>query len=152
MNQKTINDPVVMRGDGYLYGQYRGYNYAVDKSTHTFSMLMDGVAYVEFTSIRKLHKYIDNEISSKNKEQAMTETMAEAMTEAFSEKIVYSGIKPVSNHYVSVDEFQSKVIDFLVKQPWFMEMIQTRKSSWIANSRGGEPNCRREEDEPYVVG
>lgn len=148
ISQKTLNDPVVMRGDGYLYGQYRGYNYAVDKSTHTFSMLMDGVAYVEFTSIRKLHEYIDNEISSKNKEQAMTETMAEA----FIEKVAHSGIKLVSNNYVYVDEFESKVIDFLKKQPWFMEMIYTRKSSWVANSRGGEPNCRREEDEPHVVG
>lgn len=148
MSQKTLNNNAGMPGDGYLYGQYRGYNYAVDKSTHTFSMLMDGVAYVEFPSIRKLHEYIDNEISSKNKEQ----TMAEAMTEAFSEKVSYSRIEPVSNNYVYVDEFESKVTDFLVKQPWFMEMIYTRKSSWVANSRGGEPNCHREEDEPYNVG
>jgi hypothetical protein len=58
-------------------------------------------------------------------------------------------ITPAACSYVHVDEFDDKMMRFLIKQPWFLEMIYTRKSSWIANSRGGEPNHRP--DDEYVV-
>jgi hypothetical protein len=124
-----MSDPTITTSDGQEYGQYKYYNYAINKEQHTYSMIDNG-KYLEFDSLSKLHDYIDKKASGK----PITESIL------------------VRSNYVQVDEFESKVIDFLVKQPWFMEMIYTRKSSWVANSRGGEPNCRREEDEPYVVG
>jgi hypothetical protein len=124
-----MSDPTITTSDGQEYGQYKYYNYAINKEQHTYSMIDKG-EYLEFDSLSKLHDYIDKKASGK----PITESIL------------------VRSNYVQVDEFESKVIDFLVKQPWFMEMIYTRKSSWVANSRGGEPNCRREEDEPYVVG
>lgn len=27
---------------------------------------------------------------------------------------------------------------------WLVELCENHKSSWIPNSKGGEPNCRRE--------
>lgn len=125
-----MSDPTITTSDGQEYGQYKYYNYAINKEQHTYSMIDKG-EYLEFDSLSKLHAYID----SKASEIPGTESISTA----------------VKSNFVHVDEFESKVIDFLVKQPWFMEMIYTRKSSWVANSRGGEPNCRREEDETYVV-
>ena len=124
-----MSDPTITTSDGQEYGQYKYYNYAINKEQHTYSMIDNG-KYLEFDSLSKLHDYIDKKESGKPKTESIL----------------------VRSNYVQVDEFESKVIDFLVKQPWFMEMIYTRKSSWVANSRGGEPNCRREEDEPYVIG
>lgn len=124
-----MSDPIITTSDGQEYGQYKYYNYAINKEQHIYSMIDNG-KYLEFDSLSKLHDYIDKKASGKPRTESI----------------------PVRSNYVQVDEFESKVIDFLKKQPWFMEMIYTRKSSWVANSRGGEPNCRREEDEPYVVG
>ena len=124
-----MSDPTVTTSDGQEYGQYKYYNYAINKEQHTYSMIDNG-EYMEFDSLSKLHDYIDKKAS---------------------EKPIIESV-PVHSAYVYVDEFESKMTNFLVKQPWFMEMIYTRKSSWVANSRGGEPNCRREEDQPYVVG
>lgn len=123
-----MSDPTITTSDGQEYGQYKYYNYAINKEQHTYSMVDNG-KYLEFDSLSKLHDYIDKKASGK----PITESIA------------------VKSNFVHVDEFESKVIDFMVNQPWFMEMIYTRKSSWVANSRGGEPNCRREEDEPYIV-
>lgn len=124
-----MSDPTITTSDGQEYGQYKYYNYAINKEQHTYSMVDNG-EYLEFDSLSKLHAYIDKKASGKPRTESI----------------------PVRSNYVQVDEFESKVSDFLIKQPWFLEMIYTRKSSWVANSRGGEPNCRREEDEPYVVG
>ena len=124
-----MSDPTITTSDGQEYGQYKYYNYAINKEQHTYSMIDNG-KYLEFDSLSKLHDYIDKKASGKPRTESI----------------------PVRSNYVQVDEFESKVSDFLIKQPWFLEMIYTRKSSWVANSRGGEPNCRREEDEPYVVG
>lgn len=124
-----MSDPTITTSDGQEYGQYKYYNYAINKEQHTYSMIDNG-KYLEFDSLSKLHDYIDKKESGK----PITESIA------------------VKSNFVQVDEFESKIIDFMVNQPWFMEMIYTRKSSWVANSRGGEPNCRREENEPYVVG
>ena len=124
-----MSDPTITTSDGQEYGQYKYYNYAINKEQHTYSMIDNG-KYLEFDSLSKLHDYIDK----KAHEKPIIESV------------------PVRSSYVQVDEFESNVTDFLIKQPWFMEMIYTRKSSWVANSRGGEPNCRREEDEPYIVG
>lgn len=123
-----INPTETTTSNGMRYGQYKYYNYAINAEQHTYSMMDDG-KYLEFDSLSKLHAYVDSKASEKSRTASIA----------------------VKSNFVHIDEFESNVLDFLLKQPWFLEMIYTRKSSWVANSRGGEPNCRRE-DEPYIVG
>ena len=123
-----MNDPTITTSDGESFGNYRGYNYAIDKKTGTLVMTI-GDEFHSFKDIDELHAYVDSTIGSY------------ISLDGIDQGCTYS----IVNNYVKNDEFQSKVLDYLMMQPWYLEMIYTRKASWVANSRGGEPNCRREE-------
>lgn len=57
-------------------------------------------------------------------------------------------VAPVTDVYVRKDVFESDVLEFLMKQPAYRNLVEDRKINWIADSKGGEPNCHREADAP----
>ena len=54
-------------------------------------------------------------------------------------------IKPIKCNFASVElvEAMKRDIERFILQPSVREAIENHKSNWIADSNGGEPNCRR---------
>lgn len=52
---------------------------------------------------------------------------------------------PIKINFASVElvEAMKRDIERFISQPAIREAIENHKSSWIPNSKGGEPNCRR---------
>ena len=50
--------------------------------------------------------------------------------------------------YTTLELFNSarRDIERYIKQPAIREAIENHKSNWIPESKGGEPNCKNEDD------
>ena len=57
------------------------------------------------------------------------------------------GPKPLytKDNFVSLEIFEAmkRDVERFISQPAVRETIENHKSNWIADSKGGEPNCRR---------
>lgn len=51
----------------------------------------------------------------------------------------------IKERYTTLEQFNSarRDIERYINQPAIREAIENHKSNWIADSKGGEPNCRR---------
>lgn len=55
-------------------------------------------------------------------------------------------IQPIKCNFVSEEllDAMKRDIERFISQPAVREAMENHKSNWIPNSKGGEPNCRRE--------
>ena len=56
------------------------------------------------------------------------------------------GTYKIKDDFISVEIFEAmkRDIERFISQPAVRDAIENHKSNWIADSKGGEPNCRRE--------
>ena len=52
----------------------------------------------------------------------------------------------VQDRYTTLELFNSarRDVERFIKQPAIREALENHKSNWVPNSKGVEPNCRRE--------